>query len=69
VAPAGSPRSSGATGNLHARLHAAAALLSALGGEAYVEKGDDTLQLRGYGCPLSAAVTSRGRRHLSTTNV
>jgi predicted ArsR family transcriptional regulator len=47
------------TGGLHARVHAAAALLSALGGEAYVEKGDDTLQLRGYGCPLSAAVTPR----------
>jgi predicted ArsR family transcriptional regulator len=47
------------TGDLHARVHAAAALLSALGGEAYVEKGDDTLQLRGYGCPLSAAVTAR----------
>jgi predicted ArsR family transcriptional regulator len=47
------------TGGLQARVHAAAALLSALGGEAYVEKGDDTLQLRGYGCPLSAAVTAR----------
>lgn len=47
------------TGGLHQRVHAAAALLSALGGEAYVEKGDDTLQLRGYGCPLSAAVTAR----------
>jgi predicted ArsR family transcriptional regulator len=47
------------TGGLHARVHAAAALLSALGGEAYVEKGDDRLQLRGYGCPLSAAVTAR----------
>jgi predicted ArsR family transcriptional regulator len=47
------------TGDLHARVHAAAALLGALGGEAYVEKGDDTLQLRGHGCPLSAAVTPR----------
>lgn len=47
------------TGDLHSRVHAAAALLSALGGEAYVEKGDETLQLRGYGCPLSAAVTAR----------
>jgi predicted ArsR family transcriptional regulator len=47
------------TGDVQARVHAAAALLSALGGEAYVEKGDDTLQLRGYGCPLSAAVTAR----------
>jgi predicted ArsR family transcriptional regulator len=47
------------TGDLHARVHAAAALLGALGGEAYIEKGDDTLQLRGYGCPLSAAVTTR----------
>jgi predicted ArsR family transcriptional regulator len=47
------------TGDLHARVHAAATLLGALGGEAYVEKGDDTLQLRGYGCPLSAAVTPR----------
>jgi predicted ArsR family transcriptional regulator len=47
------------TGDVHARVRAAAALLSALGGEAYVEKGEDTLQLRGYGCPLSAAVTAR----------
>jgi predicted ArsR family transcriptional regulator len=47
------------TGDLHARVHAAAALLTALGGEAYVEKGEDTLQLRGHGCPLSAAVTAR----------
>ena len=47
------------SGDLHTRVHAAATLLSALGGEAYVEKGDDTLQLRGYGCPLSAAVTAR----------
>jgi predicted ArsR family transcriptional regulator len=47
------------TGDLHARVHAAATLLGALGGEAYVEKGDETLQLRGYGCPLSAAVTPR----------
>jgi predicted ArsR family transcriptional regulator len=47
------------TGDVHARVHAAAALLGALGGAAYVEKGDDTLQLRGYGCPLSAAVTPR----------
>jgi predicted ArsR family transcriptional regulator len=37
------------SGDLHARVHAAATLLGALGGEAYVEKGDDTLQLRGYG--------------------
>jgi predicted ArsR family transcriptional regulator len=49
----------GVSGDLHARVHAAAALLSALGGEAYVEKGEGTLQLRGYGCPLSAAVTPR----------
>jgi predicted ArsR family transcriptional regulator len=47
------------TGDLHARVRAAAALLTALGGEAYVEKGADTLELRGYGCPLSAAVTAR----------
>jgi predicted ArsR family transcriptional regulator len=47
------------SGDLHARVHAAATLLGALGGEAYVEKGEATLQLRGYGCPLSAAVTPR----------
>lgn len=47
------------SGDLHARVHAAATLMGALGGEAYVEKGVDTLQLRGYGCPLSAAVTAR----------
>jgi predicted ArsR family transcriptional regulator len=49
------------SGDLHARVHAAAALLATLGGEAYVEKGGDTLQLRGYGCPLSAAVTPRAQ--------
>jgi predicted ArsR family transcriptional regulator len=47
------------SGDLHTRVHAAAVLLGALGGEAYVEKGEHTLQLRGYGCPLSAAVTAR----------
>ena len=47
------------SGDLHTRVHAAAVLLGALGGEAYVEKGEDTLQLRGHGCPLSAAVTAR----------
>src|SRR3712207_3667457 len=47
------------SGDLHARVHAAAALLATLGGEPYVDKGDDTLQLRGYGCTLSAAVTPR----------
>ena len=47
------------SGDLHTRVHAAASILSALGGEAYVEQGDATLQLRGYGCPLSAAVTAR----------
>jgi predicted ArsR family transcriptional regulator len=47
------------TGDVQTRVRAAATLLSALGGEAYVEKGEDTLQLRGYGCPLSAAVTAR----------
>jgi predicted ArsR family transcriptional regulator len=47
------------SGDLHARVRAAATVLGALGGEAYVETGDDTLQLRGYGCPLSAAVTAR----------
>jgi predicted ArsR family transcriptional regulator len=47
------------SGDLHARVHAAASLLATLGGEAYVEKGGETLQLRGYGCPLSAAVTPR----------
>jgi predicted ArsR family transcriptional regulator len=47
------------SGDLHTRVHAAARLLTALGGEAYVEKGETTLQLRGHGCPLSAAVTAR----------
>jgi predicted ArsR family transcriptional regulator len=47
------------TGDVHARVHAAARMLGALGGEAYVEQGGDTLRLRGYGCPLSAAVTAR----------
>src|SRR3712207_5696286 len=34
------------SGDLHARVQAAASLLAALGGEPYVEKGDNTLQLR-----------------------
>ena len=37
-------------------MRAAASLLGALGAELDVEKTDDGFQLRGYACPLAAAV-------------
>ena len=41
------------------RIHAAAAVLTALGGEVEVVKEDGALTIRGCGCPLSAAVSRR----------
>jgi predicted ArsR family transcriptional regulator len=48
-----------ATGGLDARVHAAAAVLTALGGEVDVVTDGDTLRLRGWACPLSATVSRR----------
>jgi predicted ArsR family transcriptional regulator len=48
------------TGDLAARVGAAAALLNALGGAAQVERNDGALVIRGCGgCPLSAATARR----------
>ncbi len=43
-------------GDLRARVDAAAGILTALGGVADVEERDGKLFLRGYSCPLAAAV-------------
>lgn len=43
-------------GSLDARVRAAAALLSSLGSEIDVERTPDGFLLRGYACPLAAAV-------------
>jgi predicted ArsR family transcriptional regulator len=48
-----------ASGSLEERARAAAAVLNTLGGEVDVVTADGTLQLRGHGCPLSAAVARR----------
>lgn len=48
-----------AAGTLEERMHAAAAVLSALGGEVEVVLDDGVLRLRGFGCPLSASVARR----------
>jgi predicted ArsR family transcriptional regulator len=46
-------------GTLRVRVNAAAALLSALGGEVDAERTPDGWILRGYACPLSAAVRAQ----------
>jgi predicted ArsR family transcriptional regulator len=43
-------------GDLPARVELARAALTELGGLAEVEEGDGTLVIRGYSCPLAAAV-------------
>jgi len=48
-----------ATGNLENRVRTAAAVLIALGGDAVTTREKDELQIRGNGCPLSAAVSKR----------
>jgi predicted ArsR family transcriptional regulator len=48
-----------AAGSLDARVHAAATVLTALGGEVDVVRDGGTLRLRGWACPLSATVTRR----------
>jgi predicted ArsR family transcriptional regulator len=46
-------------GPVEARVNAAAALLNALGGDAQVERDEKGFTIRGCGCPLSAATSSR----------
>lgn len=48
-----------AAGDLTGRVHAAAALLTALGGEVDVVEEEGALAIRGCGCPLSVAVSCR----------
>jgi predicted ArsR family transcriptional regulator len=45
-----------ATGDLHARAHAAAAVLTALGGSVEVEERRGSAMIRGVACPLGMAV-------------
>src|SRR5437868_5442062 len=60
--PAADARSSGGGGASRAdarpetRARRALAVLGALGAEAELERADDGFVIRGYGCPLSAAV-------------
>ena len=46
-----------ATGSLENRVRAAAAVLTALGGDVGVTREEGALQIRGSGCPLSATVS------------
>ena len=48
-----------ATGSLQQRVHAAAAVLTSLGGDVEVLEEEGALTIRGCGCPLSAAVAQR----------
>ena len=48
-----------ASGSLDQRVHAAAQVLSALGGDVRVEETDSGLRIRGSGCPLSTVVSKR----------
>lgn len=50
-----------AAGDLQARARAAAAVLTALGGEVVVERKQGTLTLRGAACPLASAVSRNPR--------
>jgi len=43
-------------GELHARVEAAVFVLNALGGQAELERRNGTYSIRGYSCPLAAAV-------------
>lgn len=47
--------------SLDTRVRAAAALLTSLGGEIDVERTPDGFQLKGYACPLAAAVRTEPR--------
>jgi len=46
------------SGTLRERAESAAAVLTGLGGLAEVEESDETISIRGYGCPLADAVKS-----------
>ena len=48
-----------ATGDLSERVHAAAAVLTALGGDVHVESTATGHRIRGSGCPLSSVVERR----------
>jgi predicted ArsR family transcriptional regulator len=48
-----------ASGDVEARLRTAAAVLTALGGDIDVERGEAEIRLRGCGCPLSAVTARR----------
>lgn len=48
-----------APGDLGERVHAAAAVLTALGGDVRVEETESGLRIRGSGCPLSTVVSRR----------
>ena len=48
-----------ATGTLGERVHAAARVLTALGGDVHVEETESALRIRGSGCPLSTVVSRR----------
>jgi predicted ArsR family transcriptional regulator len=50
-----------AAGDLPARARAAAAVLTALGGDVRVEKRDGVLAIRGAACPLASAVSRNPR--------
>lgn len=50
-----------ATASLEARVRVAAAVLSSLGAELDVERTPEGLRIRGYACPLSAAVGAQPR--------
>ena len=50
-----------ARGDLKSRVRAAAAVLTALGGDVDFIEQDNTLRVRGSGCPLSAAVAAEPR--------
>jgi len=49
------------SGSLDARVHAAAALLSSLGGEIDVERTPEGYLIRGHACPLAAVVRGEPR--------
>jgi predicted ArsR family transcriptional regulator len=50
-----------ATGDLNARVRAAASVLKALGAEVDVVEVDGQLRIRGAGCPLASAVATQPR--------
>jgi predicted ArsR family transcriptional regulator len=47
------------SGDIRTRAEAGAAILNALGGDAVVERDNGHISIRGCGCPLSAATSTR----------